>query len=85
MAVALRFTIGTLMKVVSLVAADLGLVRALWGTPGPEVGIAIVTLPMINVLLLALPRLWRCHASRPFWIGFQGFGWIMVLTFGGLA
>ncbi len=85
MAVARRFTIGTLMAVVFLVAADFGIVRALWDTPGPQVGVAVVTLPMIDVLLLSLPKLRQSSPTRSFWGGFQAVGWIIVLIFGLLA
>jgi hypothetical protein len=85
MAIAGRFTIGTLMAVVFLVAADFAIVRALWGTSGPLVGVAIVTLPMIDVLLLAIPHLRKSNPTRPYWGGFQVAGWIGVLTSGLLA
>jgi hypothetical protein len=85
LAVARRLTIGTLMAVVSLVAADFGIVRALWDINGPQAGVAIVTLPMIDLLLLTMPRLRRGNSTRPFWGGFQAVGWIMVLMFGLLA
>lgn len=82
MAVARRFTIGMLMAVVFLIAADFGIVRALWDTAGPQVEVAVVTLPMIDLLLLTMPNLRRSDATRPFWNGFQAVGWIMVLVFG---
>lgn len=85
MAVARRFTIGTLMAVVFLVAADFGIVRALWKTQGPQVGVAIVMLPMIDLLLLTLPKVRKSDPTRPFWGGFQAVGWISVLAFGLLA
>ena len=85
MAVARRFTIGTLMAVVFLVAADFGIVRSLWETQGPQVGVAIVMLPMIDLLLLSMPKLRKTNSTRPFWGGFQAVGWISVLIFGLLA
>jgi hypothetical protein len=85
MAVARRFTIGMLTAVVFLIAADFGIVRALWDTPGPQVGVAIVTLPMIDLLLLFVPKLQRSNPTRPYWVGFQVVGWTGVLTAGLLA
>jgi hypothetical protein len=85
MALARRFTIGTLMTVVLLVAADFGIVRTLWDTHRPQVGAAIVTLPMIDLLLLTMPRLRRSNPTRPFWGGFEVGGWIGVLISGLLA
>jgi hypothetical protein len=82
MAVARRFTIRMLMAVVALAAADFGIVRALWPTIGPEVGVAIVTLPMIDLLVLTMPKLRRSNATRPFWGGFQAVGCIGVLISG---
>jgi hypothetical protein len=85
MAVARRFTIGMLMAIVSLVAADFAIVRALWPTTGPEAGVAIVTLPMIDLLLLVTPKLRMSNLTRPYWVGFQVVGWTGVLTSGLLA
>jgi hypothetical protein len=82
MAIARRFTIGTLMAVIFLVAADFAIVRALWWTSGPQLEVAVVTLPMIDLLLLTMPKLRSSHPTRPFWGGFQGAGWIGVLTSG---
>jgi hypothetical protein len=80
-----RFSIGFLMAIIFLVAADVGFFRAFSNSSGPEIGVGIVTLPMANVLLLALPRLRGELRSRPFWIAFQAAGWVMVLIFGVLA
>ena len=62
------------MAVVLLVAADFGIVRALWETQGPQVGVAIVMLPMIDLLLLSMPKLRKSNPTRPFWGGFQAVG-----------
>ena len=83
MAAARRFTIGRLMVVVVLVAVDFAVVRAVWGS-APWVGIAITTLPTIDVLLLALPRLRAGNPSRPFWAGFEAAGWLAVAGLGGM-
>jgi hypothetical protein len=77
-----RFSIALLMAVVFFVAADFAIVRAYWNAPGPEVAVAVTTLPMINLLLLALPRLRAGREDRRFWAGFQVAGWMMVLVFG---
>lgn len=66
------------MSVVLLVAVDFAIVRALWDTNGPQVGIAIFTLPMVSLLTLALPHLRANHAARPFWLGFELIGGTMV-------
>jgi hypothetical protein len=84
MTVATRISIGTLMAVVFFVAVDFGIVRALWET-SPHVAVAIVTLPMINLLLLTVPKLRKGTATRPFWAGFQAVGWAAVLAVGDLA
>jgi hypothetical protein len=70
------------MTVVFFVAADFAILRALWETD--EAGAAaIITLPMINLLILTLPRL--KGGIRLFWVGFQAVGCIMTLVFGYLA
>ncbi len=74
-----RLSIGLLMAVVFFVAADFAIVRALWESPTPWIEIAVTTLPMVNLLLLALPRLARGKA-RPFWAGFEAVGWPVVLA-----
>lgn len=79
MAVQKRFSIAKLMAVVFLVAADFAIVREVWQWPVPSVGIAVVTLPTINVLLLAIQGLRRGRASRAYWVGFEAAGWAMVL------
>src|SRR3954454_20417230 len=85
MAVSQRFSIGLLMAVIVLVAADFAIVRALWGSPGPHVDVAIVTLPMANMLLLATPKMRASSTTRPFWVGFVIVGWPMVLAVAILA
>jgi hypothetical protein len=77
-----RFSIALLMAVVFFVAADFAIVKAYWWTSGPQVAIAVTTLPMINLLLLALPRVEAGREGRRFWAGFEVAGWIMVLIFG---
>lgn len=78
MAARARFSIGGLMGVVFLVALDLAIVRAFWDGDGPAFAVTVTTLPMINLLLLALPRL-RRREARPYWVGFEVAGWSVVL------
>jgi hypothetical protein len=79
-----RFSIGLLMAVIFFVAADFAIVRALWGTNEPLI-VAIITLPMINLLLMVLPGARRGRDLRPFWLGFEAAGWMMVVLFASLA
>jgi hypothetical protein len=79
-----RFSIGLLMAVIFFVAADFAIVRALWDTNEPLV-VAVITLPMINLLLMVLPGARRGRDRRPFWLGFEAAGWMMVVLFASLA
>jgi hypothetical protein len=81
MAARARFSIALLMAVVFFVAADFAIVRAFWDSRGPQAAIAVITLPMINLLLLFLPKLKRGGDARPFWLGFEVVGWSIVLLF----
>jgi hypothetical protein len=80
-----RFSIALLMAIVFLVAADFAIVRALWDTNDPIVVTAIVTLPTVNLLLLALPKVKRGRETRPFWLGFEAVGWMAVILVALLA
>lgn len=83
MIIARRVSISFLMAVVGLVAADFAIVRGLWNTAAS--GVAVVVLPMINVLILAAPRLRRSNPARPFWLGFEVAGALTALVVGWLA
>ena len=72
------------MLVVVLVAVDFVIVRHMLEAPR-DIGIAFVTLPMANALILVAPRAWSGGATRRFWIGFEIAGWLMVLLFGYLS
>lgn len=74
-----RVSIGLMMAVVLLVAADLATVRSMRQTG--HTAIAIVTLPMINLLVLTHPRM-RSDPVADYWRGFQAGGWMMVLLVG---
>ncbi len=50
-----RFSIGCLMVTISILAADCGLLRAVWGTTY-TIELAIVSLPILNTMLLGLPK-----------------------------
>ncbi|WP_422929126.1 hypothetical protein [Singulisphaera sp. PoT] len=76
-----RLTIGLMMAIVSLLAINFGIVRAFWNSSGPILGLAVVTLPMIDLLILSAPRLGRSNPTRFFWIGFHAVGWIMVAIY----
>ena len=78
-----RFTVRSLMVIVVLVAVDFVIVRHMSEAPR-DVGIAFVTLPMANALILVAPRAWG-GATRRFWVGFEIAGWLMVLLFGYLS
>ena len=71
------FTVAFLMAVVFVVAADFAVFRYLDEFEHPR-DAAIVTLPMITLLILTIPRVRR----GPFWIGLQAAGWISTLLFG---
>src|SRR6185312_15955258 len=74
-----RFSIAWLMVVVLLIAADFAIVRGLWGFSGFGVAIAIFTLPMINLLLLAFGRVKEKGETGLYWLGFEVGGWCMVM------
>jgi hypothetical protein len=77
MAARARFSIALLMAVVFFVAADFAIADASSSWPGPSFALAVTTLPTINLLFLALPRL-RRREARPFWLGFEVVGWLTV-------
>jgi ABC-type proline/glycine betaine transport system permease subunit len=75
-----RFSIAVLMAVVFFVAVDFAIVRAFWTSPEPlGLVVSLTTLPMINLLLLVLPKLSRRGGDRSFWLGFEAVGWLMVI------
>jgi hypothetical protein len=73
------------MAAVFCVAVDFALILSYWDSPGPQAEVGIVTLPMANLLLMAVPRLGRRGAARWFWIGFEAAGWLSVLAVGFLS
>jgi hypothetical protein len=75
-----RFSIALLMAAVFFVAADFAIVRALWETSEPVV-IAVITLPMVNLLLMVLPRARPWNDSCLFWLGFEVAGWWTAILF----
>jgi hypothetical protein len=77
-----HFTISLLMAAVFLVAIGIALVSSLEHNEHAR-DAAIITLPMISLLLLTFPRLKK--ANEPFLVGFQGAGWLATLMFGYLA
>jgi uncharacterized membrane protein len=74
-----RFSIGFLMAIVFFVATDFAIVRAFWGADYHLISIALASLPMLNLLLLVLPKLRRTETSRMFWLGFEAIGWLMMI------
>src|SRR4051812_12673336 len=77
-------TAGRLMVAVLLVAVNLAIVRGMAAVP-LDIGIAFVMLPMVSILILVAPGMWRDKDRRPFWIGFEIAGWTMAATFGYLS
>lgn len=75
-----KFSLALTMAAVSLVAVDIAICRAIWWTSGPPLPIAVITLPMVNILLLTLPRV--RSGSRLFWRGFQVAGWAAAIASG---
>src|SRR4051812_41266380 len=80
MAMIPRVSIGLMMAIVFLVAAEFAIVKSLWNTS--YAAIAVVTLPMINLLVLALPRVQDGEPVAYFWRGFEAGGWLMALLVG---
>ena len=74
-----QFSIGLLMAIVLLFATDLAIVRAFWNRGTGFVSLALITLPMINLLLLTLRRSRGPQGERLFWLAFQAAGWGMIL------
>jgi hypothetical protein len=78
------FSTRLLMAIVILVGVDLAILKWMWGTDFNP-GIALVTLPTLNVLLLVHPRLRSVNETRSFWVGFDVVGCCMAIAFGFLA
>jgi hypothetical protein len=82
-----RFSIATLMLLVVLVALDCAAFRALTGPQNGLIAnlIAYGILPMANILALGLPPLPGGRLvgarQRPFWVGFEVFGWAALFLF----
>ena len=74
-----RFSIALLMTVVLLVAVDIAILKASWNAPAPAGAIAVITLPMVNLLVSCARRARKGQASRSFWLGFEAAGWSMVM------
>ena len=86
MAIARHFSIRLLMMAILLIAVDFAIVPKLNGGSFriyPATAVAI--LPMINLLILTLPRLRKRSKTRLYWSGFHGVGWLMVLMIGYLT
>jgi hypothetical protein len=79
-----KMTIRLLMVAVFLVAVDFAVVRSM-SNAHRDIGIAFVTLPMANVLILVATRVRSGNEWRPFWIGFEVVGWSMAALFGYLS
>jgi len=79
MAKQFRLSISLLMAIVLCISADIAIVKSLWYRSDPSAVVAMATLPMINILLLALPKMRRWGEAGPFWLGFEAIGWAMVL------
>jgi len=77
-----RFSISFLMAVVCLVAADFAVFGYVEEFEGPR-NCVIITLPMINLMILSLPRVRGNH--RRYWVGFLSVGSLMTCVFGYLA
>ena len=71
-----RLSILHLMWIISLVAIDCGLLRASWDSY--FFASLIMTLPILNIMLLAIPKLRRGQVSRLFWIAFDAIGVILL-------
>jgi hypothetical protein len=79
-----RFTVRRMMVAIFLVAADFAIVRWMW-RGNIDIGIASVTLPMANLLILAALSAGKNNATRRFLAGFEIAGWLMVLAWGYLS
>lgn len=75
-----RLSVSFLMMVVLVVAVDFAVFRYLDHLQAPR-NAAIVSLPMISLLVLTAP----CVRRGPFWVGFQAVGWITTFVLGSLA
>jgi hypothetical protein len=73
-----------LMVAVFLVAVDFAILRGMSDT-SQDIGVAFVTLPMANALILVAARVRSGNRWSPFWIGFVVVGWFMVASFGYLS
>jgi amino acid transporter len=71
-----RFSILGMMALITVVAIDSWLIRVSWDTA--YLAGVLMTFPMLNIMVLSLPKLRRDHRNRQFWVGFDGTG--MVLT-----
>jgi hypothetical protein len=79
-----RITVRLLMVAVLLVAVDFAVVRSM-SSANQDIGIAFVTLPTANALILVAGRVRSGDEWRPFWIGFEIVGWSVVALFGYLS
>jgi hypothetical protein len=79
-----RMTVRLLMVAVLLVAVDFAVVRSM-SSANQDIGIAFVTLPTANALILVAGRVRSGDEWRPFWIGFEIVGWSVVALFGYLS
>ncbi len=77
-----RSGVSLLMAAVLLAAIDFAIVNSLEHYDHAR-DAAIVTLPMISLLILTLRRLRK--SNRSFWVGFHVAGWLTTSVFGYLA
>lgn len=76
-----RFRIASVMAIIAIAALDIAVIRAIpvIGAPKSEL-LVLGALPMANVLAVGLLILRPRSGSRPFLLGFVGFG-AMALAF----
>ena len=74
-----RFSIALTMTIISLIAADMALVKASFTRGGwPFPALLVITLPMANLMLLSASRLRPGRPGRWFWIGFDATGVALI-------
>jgi hypothetical protein len=86
-----RLSIITFMWIVVIASINFAALRFLEGRAiAPSVYVlVIVAMPMASILLFGIPTLVKGHLGRgkvpPFLIGFEGFGWTILLLCTGMA
>ena len=85
-----RFSIISVMWIVGIASIDFAALRVLEGPTTDLVQIlVIVSMPMASILMIGIPTLVKGLLGRgkipPFLLGFEGFGWTILLFCTGMA